>query len=214
MLFIRFSWARSPHSSLMYLVAVASVAGGTSFFSSSSKREAGEVRAAEHARQRFRPHRADLVVRVEQEEAFLHGLQNVARLLLRFPRHALAAAAGELEISRRGGQNQGREHTGRQQQRAGGAAPEDACVCSCVATPASWACRRLVLSLREELRALHVGVVRAAFLREGAAASSESDVGLAVEVDHRIDHRAVLVPQQQRLLELLRSRRSRRRRAA
>src|ERR1700756_5598415 len=37
MLFIRFSWARSPHRSLMYLVAVASVEAGTRFLSSSSK---------------------------------------------------------------------------------------------------------------------------------------------------------------------------------
>ncbi len=53
--------------------------------------EAGKVVAAEHAGQRFRPHRADVVIGVEQEEAFPHRLQNVFRLLLRFLRGPLVA---------------------------------------------------------------------------------------------------------------------------
>ena len=113
MLFIRFSWARSPHSSLMYFMAVARVADGTRSLSSSSKVEAGEVLAAEHARQRLRPHRADAVVGVEQEEALAHRLEDVAGLLLGFARGALVARAGQLEVGGGGGQHQRREHAGR-----------------------------------------------------------------------------------------------------
>ncbi len=51
--------------------------------------QAGEVLAAEHAGKGLGPHRADVVVGVEQEEAFAHGLQNVARLLLGFLGRAL-----------------------------------------------------------------------------------------------------------------------------
>ncbi len=73
----------------MYFMAVASVAGGHEVLEQLLEGEAGEVVAAEHAGQRLRPDRADVVVGVEQEEAFPHRLQNVARLLLRFPRRAL-----------------------------------------------------------------------------------------------------------------------------
>ena len=77
--------------------------------------QAGEVVAAEHARQRVRPHRADAIVGVEQEEALAHGLEDVARLLLGVARGALVARAGDLEVGGRGRQHQRGEHAGEQQ---------------------------------------------------------------------------------------------------
>ena len=47
--------------------------------------QAREILAAEHTCQGVGPHGADLVVRIEQEEALVHRFQNVASLLLRFP---------------------------------------------------------------------------------------------------------------------------------
>ena len=72
--------------------------------------EPGEIVAAEHARQRVRPHRADAVVGVEQEEALAHRLEDVARLLLRLACGTLMARARELEVGGRRGQHQRGEH--------------------------------------------------------------------------------------------------------
>jgi len=131
----------------MYLAAVASVAAGTRSPSSSSKlkpekssRPNMRVSALDH-------NRADAVVRVQQEEAFLHRFENVPRLFLRFARQALASAARSAANKRAAAAKINAASTPTESNSRSGLASADACVCNFDATLASKVCNRLVFSL-------------------------------------------------------------------
>ena len=167
------------------------------------ERQAGEVLAAEHAGQRLRPDAADTVVGIEQEKALMHGLEDVARLLLGLARGALMARAREPEVARRAGQRQRREHT-RQQQHAQPRRGVRAGALQGRGQGRELPLQRSGAVAREQLRPLDLGVVLASLARQRAAGGVRVHVGLGVEGEDRIEHRSVLMPQLQRTVQLRR----------
>ena len=165
------------------------------------ERQAGEIVATEHARQRIRPDRADAVIGVEQEEALAHRLEDVARLLLRIARRTLVTRARDLEVGGRGCEHQRGQHAGGEQRaqprggRRGGVLQRGR-------ETRELGLQRVGVVAGEQLRALHLRVMLTPLARQRAAAAVGVDVGLPGEGDHRIEHRRVLVPQQQRPAKL------------
>ena len=95
----------------------------------------------------------------------MHGLEDVARLLLGLARGALMARAREPEVARRAGQRQRREHT-RQQQHAQPRRGVRAGALQGRGQGAELRLQRSGAVAREQLRPFDLGVVLASLARQ------------------------------------------------